>query len=146
MTVQTEEQKDSPFPDKTALSRLANNVDQYVGLRIRERRQQRGVTQQELARALGISYQQVQKYENGTNRVSAGRLYILAQALDLTVSDFFEGFGTAVTQASLAVTSEDVVIAAKELNAVKDLRVRNSIRALVRILGNQINGSSQDPH
>lgn len=144
MTVQTEEHKNSPFPDKSALSQLANEVDHYVGLRIRERRQQRGVTQQELARALGISYQQVQKYENGTNRVSAGRLYILAQALDLTVSDFFEGFGTTVSQASLAVTSEDVVIAAKELNAVKDLRVRNSIRALVRILGNQTADSLQD--
>lgn len=140
----TEEQKRSSLPDKSALSRLANDVDHYVGLRIRERRQQRGVTQQELARALGISYQQVQKYENGTNRVSAGRLYILAQALDLEIADFFDGFDSAGSGENLAVTSEDVVVAAKELNAVKDLRVRNSIRALVRILGTQSEPPSED--
>lgn len=75
-----EEQREPNMPDREALGELANGVDQQVGLSIKNRRQQRGVTQQELARALGISYQQVQKYENGTNRISAGRLYILAKA------------------------------------------------------------------
>lgn len=122
--------------DKASLSRMATAVDRHVGNRIREKRQERGVTQQELSRALGISYQQVQKYENGANRVSAGRLYILAEALGTTVGEFFSGFGDDVEKpARILATSEEAVQAAKELHAVKDPRVRNSIRALVRILG-----------
>lgn len=127
--------KPAALADKAALSRMATAVDKHVGNRIREKRQERGVTQQELSRALGISYQQVQKYENGANRVSAGRLYILAEALGTTVDVFFAGFGEGAKPARLSVTSEEAVQAAKELHAVKDPRVRNSIRALVRILG-----------
>lgn len=138
--VTEEEQREPSMPDREALGELANRVDQQVGLSIKNRRQQRGVTQQELARALGISYQQVQKYENGTNRISAGRLYILAKALNITVGDFFSEIDQPFSSKSLAVTSEDVVLTAKELNAVRDPRVRNSIRALVRILG-----SDNDP-
>ena len=70
----------------------ARRIDDYVGERIRERRTELGRTQEELGRALKISYQQVQKYETAANRVSAGRLYELARELDVDVSYFFEGF------------------------------------------------------
>jgi transcriptional regulator with XRE-family HTH domain len=70
----------------------ARRIDNYVGERIRERRTELGRTQEELGRALKISYQQVQKYETAANRVSAGRLYELAHELEVDVSYFFEGF------------------------------------------------------
>ena len=63
-------------------------IDNYVGERIRERRTELGRTQEELGRALKISYQQVQKYETAANRVSAGRLYELARELEVDVSYF----------------------------------------------------------
>lgn len=73
------------------MGKLARRVDAYVGERIRNRRTTLGLTQDHLARALNISYQQVQKYETGANRVSAGRLYELARTLDTEVSEFFAG-------------------------------------------------------
>lgn len=124
----------SALPDKDQMSDLAARIDAHVGHQIRKHRQSRGVTQQELARALGISYQQIQKYENGANRVSAGRLYIIAKALGTQPGSFFEEFALSLRSEQLSVTSEDVVQAAKELSAVPDPRVRNSIRALVRLL------------
>ncbi len=57
------------------MGELAKRVDKHVGKRIRERRVKMGLTQQGLAEALEITYQQLQKYETGANRVSAGRLY-----------------------------------------------------------------------
>lgn len=73
-------------------SPTARRVDDHVGERIRERRTELGRTQEELGRALGISYQQVQKYETAANRVSAGRLYELARELEVEISYFFEGY------------------------------------------------------
>ena len=61
---------------------LAKKVDDQVGRQIRKRRNLLGLTQEQLADALGISYQQVQKYETATNRVSAGRLFEIAAKLD----------------------------------------------------------------
>ena len=68
-------------------------VDVFVGQRLRQRRISLGITQEDMANALGLSFQQVQKYEKGTNRVSASRLYELAQVLDVPVQFFFDGAG-----------------------------------------------------
>jgi transcriptional regulator with XRE-family HTH domain len=66
-------------------------VDRHVAERFRERRLELGASQDEIGKALGVTFQQVQKYEKGTNRLSAGRLYDLASLLDVEVSYFFEG-------------------------------------------------------
>ncbi len=69
----------------------AQDVDRYVGARIRERRTMLGLTQQQMASLVGVTYQQAHKYERGINRISAGRLYSIGQALGVPVSYFFEG-------------------------------------------------------
>jgi transcriptional regulator with XRE-family HTH domain len=71
---------------------MAHAVDVHVGKRIRHRRWMNGTTQQKLADAVGIKFQQIQKYETGVNRVSASRLWDIAHALDVPVTFFFEGF------------------------------------------------------
>ena len=68
-------------------------IDQHVGERIRARRAELGLTQEQLAQALQVSYQQVQKYETGANRISAGRIFEIARKLGVDVSYFFEGLG-----------------------------------------------------
>ena len=79
-------------------------VDVHVGKLIRARRRARGMSQQELAKAIGVSFQQVQKYERGANRVSASKLFSVAKALDLRVASFFDGLeetgpgGSALTE------------------------------------------------
>lgn len=70
---------------------MTHNVDVHVGKRIRHRRWMIGMTQQQLAEKVGIKFQQIQKYETGANRVSASRLWDIAQALDVPVSFCFEG-------------------------------------------------------
>ncbi len=70
---------------------MAHPVDVHVGKRIRHRRWMVGITQQGLAERVGIKFQQIQKYETGMNRVSASRLWDIAETLDVPVSFFFEG-------------------------------------------------------
>jgi transcriptional regulator with XRE-family HTH domain len=67
------------------------DIDRYVGARIRERRIMLGLTQQHLADLIGVTYQQAHKYERGINRVSAGRLFEVAQVLSVPVNYFFDG-------------------------------------------------------
>lgn len=74
--------------DQTVLT--AGEVDRRVGDRIRRRRILMGLTQDQLGETLGISYQQIQKYETGANRVSAGRLYLIAERLDVAPGWFFD--------------------------------------------------------
>ncbi|MCR8546536.1 helix-turn-helix domain-containing protein [Salipiger sp. P9] len=73
---------------------MTHPVDVHVGKRIRHRRWLVGMTQQQLAEHVGIKFQQIQKYETGANRVSASRLWDIADALDVPVSFFFEGLDT----------------------------------------------------
>jgi transcriptional regulator with XRE-family HTH domain len=69
----------------------ANDTDRHVGARIRERRIMLGLSQQQMADLIGVTYQQAHKYERGINRISAGRLYEIAQVLSVPVGYFFEG-------------------------------------------------------
>lgn len=71
--------------------RSANAVDRSLGQRMRARRLEVGLSQERLADLLGVTFQQVQKYEKGVNRVAASRLYEIASALDVSVGFFFEG-------------------------------------------------------
>lgn len=70
---------------------MKHPVDAHVGKRIRHRRWMVGMTQQQLADKVGIKFQQIQKYETGMNRVSASRLWDIAEALGVSISFFFEG-------------------------------------------------------
>lgn len=76
--------------------RRSNPIDLAVGQRMKQRRRQLSWSQEELADKLGLSFQQVQKYERGANRVSAGRLFQLCEVLDVDVSYFFDGLTRAV--------------------------------------------------
>ncbi|HEY1301765.1 MAG TPA: helix-turn-helix transcriptional regulator [Stellaceae bacterium] len=66
-------------------------IDRHVGARVRERRIMLGLTQQQLADLIGVTYQQAHKYERAINRISAGRLFEIAQVLSVPVSYFFDG-------------------------------------------------------
>jgi transcriptional regulator with XRE-family HTH domain len=69
----------------------ATDTDRFVGQRIRERRIMMGLSQQQMADMIGVTYQQAHKYERGINRISAGRLFEIAQVLNVPVSFFFDG-------------------------------------------------------
>ena len=79
----------------------AEDVDRHVGARVRQRRVMLGLTQQQMADLIGVTYQQAHKYEKGINRVAAGRLYQMARVLGVDIGYFFEGLnGDGVFDAS----------------------------------------------
>ncbi|TDK41080.1 helix-turn-helix domain-containing protein [Antarcticimicrobium luteum] len=77
---------------------MPHQVDVHVGKRVRHRRWLVGMTQQQLAEKVGIKFQQIQKYETGANRISASRLWDIAEALSVPVSFFFEGLEVAAKE------------------------------------------------
>ena len=78
---------------------LSHPVDTHVGSRLRQRRALLGMSQTDLGKAVGLTFQQVQKYERGFNRISSSRLFEFSKVLDVPVAHFFEGMDTATTGA-----------------------------------------------
>jgi transcriptional regulator with XRE-family HTH domain len=78
----------------------ANAVDRHVGQRIRDRRVMLGLSQQQMADMIGVTYQQAHKYERGINRISAGRLYEIARSLSVPITFFYDGLDGVDDEAS----------------------------------------------
>ena len=74
---------------------MRRSVDRHVGANLRRLRQEKSLTQQLLAARMAISYQQLQKYEQGTNRIAASTLYELSWILDVPITAFFDGLDSA---------------------------------------------------
>lgn len=96
---------------------MKHPVDVHVGKRVRHRRWMVGMTQQQLAEKVGIKFQQIQKYETGMNRISASRLWDIAEALSVPVAYFFEGMTGAEDEAQTAEAKQGMpgdILADKE--------------------------------
>ncbi len=78
-------------PDKRKTKGIPDDVDRFVGQKLRTRRTLLGISQEKLAAAVGVTFQQVQKYERGTNRISASRLFGFSKKLDVSVAYFYDG-------------------------------------------------------
>ncbi|TCO70893.1 helix-turn-helix domain-containing protein [Rhodovulum euryhalinum] len=98
---------------------MKHPVDVHVGKRIRHRRWMVGMTQQQLAEKVGIKFQQIQKYETGMNRVSASRLWDIADALDVSVSFFFEGLDGKAAEAASQGMPDDILSDKEALELVR---------------------------
>lgn len=114
----------------------ASDIDRLVGDRIRRRRILMGLTQDQLGEALGISYQQIQKYETGANRVSAGRLYLIAQRLEVSPGWFFDPVSSDSHSDALdeAGSSRLIMEFVRNFKRIDDERVRSVLITLVRSL------------
>ena len=113
----------------------AHPIDIHVGRRVRERRRALGVTQEKLGEALQLTFQQVQKYERGANRISASKLYEVAQVLRVPVAWFFDGGDAEATAAPRSADpranreARDLVDAYKKLPSAK---MRKQVLELVK--------------
>ena len=113
------------------------DVDRYVGARIRERRILLGLTQQQMAELIGVTYQQAHKYETGINRISAGRLYQIAQALGVEISYFFEDVepGSGVTRTQELMPQQRMLLElARNFAAIKSRKHQEALCHLARVL------------
>ena len=89
-------------------NKAPSGIDRIVGQRLRWRRRELKLTQEQLGEKLGLTFQQVQKYEKGVNRISAGRLFEMAQVLGITITYFYEGVDDLIgTPDRMAVKEDD---------------------------------------
>jgi transcriptional regulator with XRE-family HTH domain len=123
-----------PLNIEVIMGILTKRVDAHVGGRIRDRRTVLGLTQEHLANALNISYQQVQKYETGANRVSAGRLYEVSKFLQSEVSFFFEGLDEAVETVPLGHGGKNrsTIELVRNFGAIDNPSIRAAVSSLVK--------------
>ncbi|HTT80803.1 MAG TPA: helix-turn-helix transcriptional regulator [Stellaceae bacterium] len=118
---------------KPKRGRSTATIDDHVGARIRERRIMLGLTQQQLADTIGVTYQQAHKYERGINRVSAGRLYEIAQVLNAPISYFYEGIGEEPARPA-APHQRMLLEIARNFAEIRDERHREAVSQLTRAL------------
>ena len=118
------------------MGKVAKRVDDHVGERIRERRTMMGLTQEHLAKALDISYQQVQKYETGANRVSAGRLFEIAKRLEVDVTYFFENLEPSTTSIPLehGGKNRSTIELVRNYSEIDEPAVRSAVSGLIKSL------------
>ncbi len=122
---------DDTKPTKT-LNR-ANDTDRYVGARIRERRIMLGLSQQQMADLIGVTYQQAHKYERGINRISAGRLHEIAQVLGIPVGHFFEGLNSQ-RGSDLTARQRMCLELARNFSSIVNERHQEALSQLARVL------------
>ena len=127
-----------------------NSVDVHVGSRVRLRRTLLGMSQKKLGNALGLTFQQVQKYERGTNRIGSSRLFVLSRILDVPVSFFFDDMAQEIAvgqpgfaEAAQVLFDQDNLAKRETLELVrayykiKDAPVRKQLFDLVKAIGGQ---------
>ena len=139
-----------------SVKRGPNNIDVNVGARVRTRRLAVGLTQDKLAKAVGITFQQIQKYEKGVNRIGAGRLKDISRALGTSVGFFYADLPEAVNEQSreplregkrptskpavVSDPSSDGLVLIKSFLKIDDPEVRRHLLALVDALSRRCAG------
>lgn len=123
------------------MKKSPSEMDRHIGRRIRTRRIAIGMSQEKLGDALGLTFQQVQKYEKGTNRVGAGRLVEVAQALEVPVQYFYEGLSEPLNATSSVerafgkiITTAEGVRLLEAFATVDDLHIQRKIVDLVELV------------
>ncbi len=118
-------------------------IDRAIGERIRRRRVELGLTQEQLARRVGISYQQIQKYERGANRISASRLFELAVWLDVTPGYLYPAPPTAPEELAHGGRERPTIEIARSYGRIEDEAVRAALSGLVRAVADRRNGDAR---
>ena len=124
-----------------------NHVDRYIGTRLRQARLSAGMSQTDLGNRINLSYQQVQKYEVGKNRISGGRMWELAAVLGVSVTYFFNGLENFVTKPTDESTDFDQILSSKEYRIIHQLRrldpiAQDAIIGLISTMHNKAVGRS----
>lgn len=113
-------------------------IDRYIGARIQELRLAHGMSRQDLGEKINVTHQQLQKYEIGTNRVSAGRLALIAKYLGTSVSAFYEGLDSSLNAVATIVESNPnqrmCIEVSRNFMKIKNQEHKDAINSLVRIL------------
>ena len=131
--------------EHTIKPKVPNSTDRHVGSRVRMRRIMLGMSQTSLADRVGVTFQQIQKYEKGTNRIGASRLQEISNTLQAPISFFFDGAGTGdlPDDVSEFLTTSDGLALMLAFTKISNANTRNSVVALVEQLSNQSAGTAE---
>ena len=121
---------------KTIPANRASSIDRHVGARIRERRIMLGLSQQQMADMIGVTYQQAHKYERGINRISAGRLFEITRVLNVPITYFFEGLDGADDE-SMNPRQRMCLELARNFASISNQRHQEALSPLARALASQ---------
>ena len=124
-------------------TKAPNPVDKYVGSRVRMRRIMLGMSQEKLGDALGLTFQQVQKYEKGTNRIGAGRIQHIAEILDIPVTSFFTSQGQEETTLNETVELLGTAAGLRLLRAYLRIRDPRTQQAVIQLVEKIAGGSAR---
>ncbi len=125
------------------INKQPHHVDVHVGGRVKQRRLLRGLSQEQLGTSLGLTFQQVQKYEKGTNRISSSRLWEIATILGVPISFFYDGLKEKANSSGLEGAQDPFVSAASSTEGLKlnryftqiiDPQIRHKVLELVKTL------------
>jgi transcriptional regulator with XRE-family HTH domain len=127
---------------KTRRPREVTKLDIHIGARIRMRRLEKSISQEKLGDALGVSFQQVQKYERGTNRVASGRLSRIAEMLEVEIGFFYQdapdktnpGCNPEASILDRFITSREGVVIARAFERIASPAMRTAVVRLVRAI------------
>lgn len=121
--------------------RAAGKLDKQIGARVRARRLEIGMSQEQLAEALGVTFQQIQKYEKGINRIAASRLFDMSAALDLPIERFFQTSRAAMQpnngKLMAALAGPEVADLVRTFSKIKSARTRARVLELVRAMSSE---------
>lgn len=117
---------------------MAHPVDVAVGNRVRELRTRAGLSQTDLGLKLGVSFQQVQKYEKGVNRMGASRLIQICEALKVTVNDIFDGIASVTDATDKTLADPEAMRIARDIQRIENESMRTAVKQLVRTMSRQI--------
>lgn len=132
-------------------ARGATEIDKHVGARLRLRRSVMEMSQSELGEKLGVTFQQVQKYERGSNRIGASRLFNVARVMEVPVAYFFDGLDTELAASDEItapealydfIASPDGIALASAFSGIKDQTVRRRVIDLLRSLSSETGSTS----
>ena len=115
---------------------MPHSADVHAGVRLKLARKLRNISQTKLGESVGVSFQQIQKYEQGTNRMAASRLHEFARFLDVPVSFFFEQLRSAET-GNIIPLDEDSLSLVEEFRSIDDENVKQLARQIIAIMAKQ---------
>ena len=111
-----------------------SEVDKFVGKKIYSLRLAKGLSRQQLAKVIGVTHQQLQKYEKGTNRISVGRLALIAKALSERVAYFYEGLDSGDTAPATTQHQRMCIEVSRNFMKIKDAEYQDAVNSLVKSL------------
>lgn len=113
---------------------MPHPVDVAVGNRVRDLRTRAGLSQTDLGHKLGVSFQQVQKYEKGVNRMGASRLIQICEALQISINDVFDGIASVADAQSRTLADPEAMRIARDIQRIENDSMRTAIKQLVRTM------------